>query len=338
MGWVVGMARAWVIHDSSGYEGLSLIEQKEETPQAGEVRLKIEAFALNWGDADLMLDMYSFSFPTFPARIGMEAVGIVDMVGADVTGIEVGERYCTLPYFYYNQGTSADSAVVDARYITKAPKGLSAVESTSVWMQYMTAYFPIVELSKAGPEKTFLIPAATSTAGSAAVEIAKLYGATVIGTTRFEYNTEYLKKLGVDHVFVADSGNLADLIQDVTKGKGIDAAFDPIGAGMMNQYSPALAKNATIYFYGFLDAQFPQLPLIDMFQANATFQPYSLFNYVENEEMCEKGKAFVYDALEQGKLKPIIDKVYPMEGYKEAWEYLKSSRSSHGKVVIETGL
>ena len=55
------------------------------------------AFALNWGDMDLMHDRYSFSFPMFPARIGMEAAGIVDKIGPDVTGIEVGERYCTLP-------------------------------------------------------------------------------------------------------------------------------------------------------------------------------------------------------------------------------------------------
>lgn len=54
--------------------------------------------------------------------------------------------------------------------------------------------------------------------------------------------------------------------------------------------------------------------------------------------MCEKGKAFVYKALEAGKLKPNIDKVYPMEGYKEAWDYLSSVRKTHGKVVIKTGL
>lgn len=334
------MARAWVIHDSSGYEGLTLIEQKEETPQAGEVRLKIEAFALNWGDADLMLDMYSFSFPSFPARIGMEAVGIVDMVGPDVEGIEVGKRYCTLPYFYYNQGTSAESAVVKAKYITKAPENLSAVESASVWMQFMTAYFPIAELSKASPEKAFLIPAGTSTAGGAAIQIAKMHGSKVITTTRFEHNRDYLISLGADHVYVTNNSNddLAEVILDVTDGKGVNAAFDPIGAGLINKYSTALARNSCIYFYGFLDAQLPQIPILDIIKVNATFHPYSLFNYVEDDEMCEKGKAFVYKALSEGHLKPVIDKVYPMEGYREAWDYLKSTRSSHGKVIIETGL
>ena len=67
----------------------------------------------------------------------------------------MGQRYCTLPYFYDNAGTSADFAVVDARYITPAPEGPSAVEATSVWMQYMTASYPVIDISKAGPGPTF---------------------------------------------------------------------------------------------------------------------------------------------------------------------------------------
>ena len=71
------MAREWVINSYSGYEGLTLQDCALEDAGPGEIRLRIEAFALNWGDADLMLDNYSFSFDHFPARIGMEAAGIV---------------------------------------------------------------------------------------------------------------------------------------------------------------------------------------------------------------------------------------------------------------------
>lgn len=332
------MPRAWVIHDYSGYHGLSLEEFDEEDPGPGEIRLRIEAFALNWGDMDLMRDRYSFRFPEFPARIGMEAAGIVDAIGPDVTGIEAGERYCTLPYFYYNRGASAESLIINARYVTKAPEGLSAIESASIWMQYMTAYFPIVELSDASPGKNILVTAATGTAGTAALEIGRLSGATMIATTRFDYNRDFLQQAGADHVFVEGSGSLAAELHEITGGKGIDAAFDPVGAGMINQYSPALARNSRIYFYGTLDAHFPELPIVDMFQTNAVFHPYSLFNYVEDSAMCAKGKAFVYDALASGGIAPRIDRVYPMEGYRQAWDYLKAPRRTHGKVVVETGI
>lgn len=332
------MPRAWVIHDYSGYQGLSLEEFDSAEPGPGEVRLRVEAFALNWGDMDLMHDRYSFSFPEFPARIGMEATGIVDAVGAGVTNVEPGERVCTLPYFYGNQGTSAEEAIVDARYLTKAPEGLSAVECASVWMQYMTAYFPVVEISNAGPGTNFLVTAATGTAGSAAIEIGRSFGATMIGTTRYERNRAFLTDLGADHVIVTDGDDLAEKIMGATNGVGIHAAFDPVGGGLIGRYSKAFARNARIYFYGTLDETFPELPIVDMFQANAVFHPYSLFNYVEDEQMCAKGKAFVYDALASGKIKPRIDRVCPMEGYRDAFDYMRQPRETHGKIVVETGI
>lgn len=332
------MPRAWVINDYSGYQGLVLGQFDEETPGPGEIRLRVEAFALNWGDMDHMHDRYSFSFPEFPARIGIEAAGIVDAVGPDVNDIEIGERYCTLPYFYYNRGASAESLIIDSRYVTPAPRGLSAVESASIWMQYMTAYFPIIALSNAAPGKNFLVTAGTGTAGIAALELGRMRGATMTATTRFEYNREFLMQAGADYVYVQDSGNLADELLEHSGGKGIDAVFDPVGAGMIAQYSPALAQNSCIYFYGTLDAQFPELPIVDMFQKNAVFHPYSLFNYVEDAKMRAKGTAFVYAALASGNIAPRIDRVYPMEEYVEAWKYLSAPRRTHGKVVIETGL
>lgn len=332
------MPRAWLLTEYAGYQALELMDVPAEEPGEGEIRLRVEAFALNWGDMDLMWDRYSFSFPKLPARLGIEAAGIVDAVGPGVPGIALGERVCTLPYFYYERGASTESLVIDARYVTKAPEGLSAVESASIWMQYMTAYFPLAEVSRVGPGDFVLATAATGTAGSAALQIGKLLGASMIGTTRFERNRGYLEELGADHVIVTGEGDLAEELHEITAGKGIDVAFDPVGASFIGRYSPALARDARIFFYGTLDEQFPSLPIVDMFQKNAVFHPYSLFNYVEDKQMCEKGKAFVYDAIASRQLCPRIDRVYPMKEYREAFDYLSKPRERHGKVVIETGL
>lgn len=333
------MPRAWLLHDYSGYQGLSLEEVPLEEPGEGDVRLRVEAFALNWGDMDLMWDRYSFSFPRFPARVGIEAAGIVDAVGPGVEGIELGERMCTLPYFYGNRGASTESLVIGSRFVARAPAGLSAVESASVWMQFMTAYFPLGEITKVGPGSHVLATAATSTAGSAALQIGRILGATMIGTTRFARNRDYLHDMGADHVIVTDDKtDIAGEIERVTAGRGVDVVFDPVGASLISRYSPALARDARIFFYGTLDETFPSLPIVDMFQKNAVFHPYSLFNYVENPETCARGKAFVYEMLETGRLKPDIDRVYPMEKYREAFDYLSKPRERHGKVVVATGL
>jgi len=332
------MPRAWVLHAYRGYESLTLIDEPLETPGVGEIRLRVEAFALNWGDMDICWDRYSFSFPEFPARIGREAAGIVDAIGPGVHDIKLGDRVCTLPYFYYNRGASTDSLIVKAEYVTPAPKRLSAEESAAIWMQYLTAYFPLVAISAVGPGSHVLVTAATSTAGAAALEIGRISGASMIGTTRFEHNRAYLRELGADHVIATNGSGLADEIMEVTGGRGVDAVFDAVGAGLIAHYAPALAKNGRIYFYGLLDEHFPSLPLVDMFQKNAVFHPYSLFNYVEDPALRRKGTDFVHAMIEQERLKPSIDRVYPMEQYREAFDYLRRPREKHGKVVIRTGL
>ena len=162
----------------------------------------------------------------------------------------------------------------------------------------------------------------------------------MIGTTRYDYNRSYLQEAGADHVIVTGASNegLADELKQLTEGHGIDAAFDPAGAGLMEHYVWALAKNARIYFYGMLDKGFPQIPYAALFQSNALFQAYSMFNYVEDDEMCAKGIDWVNQHLAAGDLSPVVDRVFPMEQYIEACRYLKEPRRAHGKVVIETGI
>ncbi len=329
--------REWVINAYDGFEGLSLQECNREQPKATEVRIRIEAFALNWGDSDLMLDRYSFSFTGFPARVGMEAAGIVEEIGSDVKGLAVGDRYCTLPYFYDRQGASADTLIIDQSYVTKAPEGLTAVEASSVWMQFMTAYFPIVELAKAAPGRNILVPAGTSTAGSAALQIGRMKGATMISTTRSEANRQTLLDNGAEHVFVDDGGDIEAFLRDVTEGVGVHASFDPVGGNFMERYANALAKNGHLYLYGGLEGTYSSPPFLAMIQNSLWFHAYSLFNYVEDPAACSRGKAFVYKALSEGTLRPNIDRIFPMEGYVDAWRYLKSSRTTYGKVVVETG-
>lgn len=331
------MSREWVIDEYAGYQGLRLQECDVVAPGPNDVQLRIEAFALNWGDMNLMMDQYSFSFNHFPARIGMEAAGIVEAVGTDVSGIEVGERYCTLPYFYYNNGASADTLTINQKYVTKAPERMSAVESCSVWMQFMTAYYPVIEMANAGPGVNILVTAATSTAGNAALQIGRAAGATMIGTTRSADSVDYLKETGADHVYVDDGSDLGAYLKEVTDNVGVHGVFDPIGADFPARYGPALAHNARLMLYGSLTEKLPEIPYVHMWQSNAWLHMYSLFNYVEDMAAQKRGTDYVYAGLTDGTLKPLIDKVYPMEQYIEAWQYLEKPRTQHGKVVIETG-
>lgn len=111
--------------------------------------------------------------------------------------------------------------------------------------------------------------------------------------------------------------------------------FDSVGAGMIPQYSKALAKDAQIFTFGTLDEKLPELPMMELYQANATFKPYSLFHYIEDAEWKKKGLGFVYEALASGQIQPNVDRIFKMEEYREAWEYLRAPRKIHGKVMIK---
>ncbi len=162
----------------------------------------------------------------------------------------------------------------------------------------------------------------------------------MIGTTRYEHNRAYLKDAGADHVVVTGESNegFDKKLMELTDGHGIDAAFDPIGGGLMNDYVGALAKNARIFFYGMLDKTFPEIPYAALFQSNALFQAYSVFNYLEDDEMCAKGIEWLNAALAAGDVSPRVDRVFPMEEYPDACRYVWEPRRTHGKVVVETGI
>lgn len=332
------MAREWVIPSYSGFESLQLVDCEVEEPGPTDVRLRVEAFALNWGDADLMLNHYSFSFSSFPARVGIEAAGIVEAVGSAVTGIEIGERYCTLPYFYDKRGVSADTVLIDAAYVTPAPANLSAVEAGSIWMQFMTAYYPMVELGEAAEGVNLFVPAGTSTAGNAALQIGASRGATMISTTRHARNKIYLEESGASAVYVEGDGDLAEFLLDVTDGEGVHLSFDPVGSDFMTRYASAMAKGGKLLMYGLLTGAFPDVPFVPMLQTNGWLHTYSLFNYVQDAEACARGCAFVHDAIADGSLTARVDRVFPMEDYIEAWHYLTSERTTYGKVMVETGV
>ena len=139
-------------------------------------------------------------------------------------------------------------------------------------------------------------------------------------------------------MIVTSRDDLAEELHRITGGHGVDLVFDCVGGKLLAQYGSALARNARIFFYGLLEGVSPELPLFEMFAKNAVFQPYSVFNYVEDADFLARGLAYVYAEIDAGRIRPRIDRVFAMEDYVRAWDYLSAPRQTHGKVVIETGL
>lgn len=333
------MPRILRLHEQTGPSGLSLDDVPLEEPGDDELRVKVLAFALNWGDMDLMRGVYTVSLDSLPARIGGEVVGIVDALGKNVSADWMGQRVCSLPYFHaVDRGLSGEFAIIHKDYVTAAQEGLSHVDACSVWAQYATGYFPIVEYGNVNPGTFSLIIAATSSAGIGAIQMAKARGAKTIGTTRNENNRDFLMDVGADHVIVTGGDDIADELLEMTQGAGIDFVYDAIGGEFSAEYAPALAQDALIVMFGLLARQPMVIPQMALTAKNTTVRFYSVQIHNANIELLNRSVEYVNKGLDSGDLVPIVDRCFTLDNYQDAFAYQLSERTAHGKIVVETGL
>lgn len=331
------MAKIIQVSRLGGPEHLTFEEVEVVEPGPGEVRFKVRAFALNRADQQYIKGAH-YNVLKLPSRLGSEASGIVDAVGSGVNNFRAGDRVSAVPFYseeFQRHGVHGEIATVPAEYLTPWPKGLSAAESCSVWMQYLTAYFALAKVGELGPGKTVLLTAASSSAGVGAIQVAKALGAKVIATTRQERKRDFLKQTGADHVVITTSGeNFAMSLREFTGGKGVDVVFDPIAGKFVNNYVDGLNWDARVVIYGNLSesGEF-SVPILPLIRAKGSIHPYSMFNHVMNPEELKEGIDFVMGRIGDGGLRPVIDRIFDFKDTISAYEYMLGN-SQCGKIVV----
>jgi len=326
------MTKVVRVHETGGPEQLRIEDLEVGAPGAGEARVRIEAIGLNRSEIAFRQGGY-VQPPSMPTLIGYEAAGIVEALGADVTGFDVGERVSILPNFRQGDyGVYAEAAIVPAKSLLKAPEGLTPIEAASVWMQYMTA-MAIVEVGEAGIGDFVIIRAASSSVGLAAIQLANWAGAEPIAATRTSAKAEALKAQGAAHVVATDEVDLPAEVMKITGGKGARLVFDPVGGPYVETLAQAMAPRGILFIYGGLSGQPTPYP-----HWSAAFKGLSLRGWVASEiwnhpERFEPAKALILQGLKGGQLKPVIDKTFSLDDIVEAHRYLESNQQV-GKVVV----
>jgi NADPH:quinone reductase len=327
------MPRIVLFHTTGGPEVLQIEEAPLAEPGKGEVRLKVEALGLNRAEVMFRMGLY-LQQPKLPSRIGYEAAGIIDAVGAGVTGLKVGDRVSTIPAFSMSQhGVYGETAVVPAFAVARYPDNLSSIEGTAIWMQYLTAYGALIELGALTKGETAIITAASSSVGLAAIQIAKAVGAVAVATTRGEGKKKALLEVGADHVIVTDQEDLGQRTKEITAGKGARVIFDPVAGPFLEKLAKAAAPGGTIYEYGALSMAPTPYPLFDALGKGLSVRGYTLFEISGNPEKLARAKRFVFDGLKSGTLKPIIARTFPLDKIVEAHRYMESNEQV-GKIVV----
>jgi NADPH:quinone reductase len=318
----------------TGDAGVLRVEDLPLTePGEGEVRLKVQAIGLNRAEVMFRRGQY-LENPEFPSRIGYEAAGIVDAVGSGVSGVRIGERVSTIPSFSMGRyGVYGESAIVPDYAVARYPDTLSATEGTAIWMQYLTAFGALIEFGRLKKDASVVITAASSSVGLAAIQITRAAGALAIAVTRGAGKKPFLLDAGAAHVIVSDEENLAEAVMTITAGKGADFVFDPVAGPLLSRLAAAAAPGAMIFEYGALSPEPTTFPLFPVLAKGLCVRGYTLFEIVKDPGMLARGKQFIYQGLESGALKPVIDRTFPLEDIVEAHRYMESNRQK-GKIVV----
>lgn len=298
-----------------------------------DVLYNVKAFALNRSDW-LLSAGYHYTIPDFPSRIGSEASGIVEKIGSNVKNFKVGDHVTSIPFFTNKYLVHGEVAITPEKYLTHCPTNLSYTESCSIWMQYLTAYYPFVEIAKIKKNDFVLIGAASSSAGLGAIDIVKSCGGRVIATTRSQKKIIFLQNYGAEAVIDTTKDNLSEKIIEITNGNGVRAVYDPIGNPFYEKYLDSLQIGATVFHFGLLSGKSITIDISRHVRKNSFFLPYSMFNYVNEQSSLLRGVNYISKKISDDIFKPKIDKVFSFMDSIEAYKYLLEY-DVMGKIVVK---
>jgi NADPH:quinone reductase len=327
------MARVVRFHEIGGPEVLRIDEVNVSPPGKGEVQINIKALGLNRAESMFRSGQYLES-PKLPARLGYEAAGSVAAIGPGVQGFKVGDAVSIIPSFSLNDyGFYGDLANAPVHAVTHHPATLSWVEAAAVWMQYLTAYGALIDIAKLTKGDTILIPAASSSVGLAAIQIANKVGAVPIALTRGRSKRQALLDAGAAHVIASDEQDLVKETLRITGGKGARVVFDPVGGPTFAKLAQATARLGILFLYGALSTEPTPLPLFDVLAKWATIRGYVMLEITSDPQRLERGKKFVNDGLTDGSFKPLVARTFPLDQIVAAHRFLESNQQI-GKVVV----
>jgi NADPH:quinone reductase len=322
--------RAIAISKPGGPDVLTLVEREAPQPSRGEVRVRVRGTAVN--RADLLQRMGAYPAPpdSPPDIPGLEIAGEVDALGPGVERLKVGDRVFGL----VGGGGYAEQIVSHERALAKIPDDLSFEDAAAVPEAYCTAHDAIVSQANIKSGERLLVHAVGSGVGTAAVQLARALGVTVIGTARQADKLDRAKALGMDHGIVAEGGKFADAVRAVAPD-GVSVVLELVGGNYVAEDLRCVETLGRIVLVGLMAGTKGDIDLGLVLRKRAR-----IFGTVLRarplEEKIAVMRAFeaqVVPLIARGVCKPIVDCVMPLADAARAHERMQSN-AGFGKIVL----
>lgn len=338
--------RAVVVHQHGGPEVLEIEERPTPEPGPGQVQVRVRAASLNHLDLWVRQGVEGHTFP-LPLVLGSDGAGEVTALGVGVTGVEVGDRVAIAPgvscgaciacdsgrdhqcrsYHILGEtcdGTQAETVVVPADGLLPVPDGLGFEEAAAIPLPFLTAWNMLIGRAQLRPGETVLVLGGGSAVGSAAIQIARLWGARVVTTAGTDAKRQRCLELGafaaVDH-----SDGFAHSARQHVGRAGFDVVFEHVGAATWEDSLRVLGRHGRLVTCGATTGHDVRLNLRHLF-----FKQLSILG----STMGSRGQLReLWGHVVRGDLRAVVDRCFPLDQVAEAHRHV-ADREQFGKVVL----
>ncbi|MBL3664682.1 NADPH:quinone oxidoreductase family protein [Streptomyces sp. M2CJ-2] len=314
--------QAWQVHEiGEPGEVMRLADVARPTPGDGQVLLRVRAANINFPDALMCQGQYQVR-PPLPFTPGLEICGET----------EDGRRVIANPALPY--GGFAEYAVADAAALRDAPDALDDAEAAALHIGYQTGWFGLHRRAGLEAGETLLVHAAAGGVGSAAVQLGKAAGATVIGVVGGAAKAAVARELGCDVVIDRREQDVIAAVKDATGGRGADVIYDPVGGQAYAQSAKVVAFEGRIVIVGFAGGTIPSPALNHALVKNYSILGlhWGLYN-TRNPKLVQDCHEQLTELAARGAVKPLVSERVPLAGAADAVQRVADGVTT-GRVAV----
>ena len=324
----MSLMRVIEISEPGGPEVLRLAERPIPRPEAGEVLIRVAAAGLN--GADLAQRRGVYPPPKGASDLpGLEVSGTIAALGDGVTGLTVGDRVCAL----LAGGGYAEYCTVAASQVLPLPEDISFEDGAGLMETIVTVWANIFDLAGLQAGETVLVHGGTSGIGTTAIQLAKAFGAKVVTTCGSDEKAAFCLELGADTAINYRTEDFAAVIKE--KHRNVNVILDIIGGPYLEQNIRSMAPRGRLVFIAFNQGRHGQLDIARVMMNGLTVTGSTLRSrpVEEKARLVAEVREKVWPLLQEGKFKPVTDRIFPLEDAIEAHKRMEAS-AHIGKIIL----